>query len=86
MNVPADRICQEKQYKVAVFGHTHRNYMDKDWLFVDDRIYANTGSWCINEAHCVEIDYKPGSSPSVMVRLLKVGGDGSYKTKSMESV
>jgi UDP-2,3-diacylglucosamine pyrophosphatase LpxH len=86
MDVPADRLCHEKQYKVAVFGHTHKNYMDKDWVFVDDRIYANTGCWCMNEAHCVEIDYKPGSSPSTTVRLLKVEDDGSYKAKKKETL
>ena len=86
MDVPADRLCHKNQYKVVVFGHTHNNYMDKDWLFVDDRIYANTGSWCIDEANCVEVDYRPGSSPSTTVRLLKVHSDGSYTTRSKESI
>jgi UDP-2,3-diacylglucosamine pyrophosphatase LpxH len=86
MDVPADRLCHENQYKVVVFGHTHNNYMDKDWLFVDDRIYANTGSWCIEEANCVEVDYRPAASPSTTVRLLKVLEDGSYTTKSKEAI
>ncbi len=86
LNVPADRLCHEKQYKVVVLGHTHKKYMDKDWLFVSDRVYANTGAWCTDVAHCVEIDYRPGSSPSTIVRLLEVLADGAYKTISKESL
>lgn len=84
MDVPADRLCHENQYKIVVFGHTHKRYMDKDWLFVDDRIYANTGAWCLDDAHCVEVDHRPGK-PS-RVKIYQVADDGSYSLFAEESV
>lgn len=42
----ADNICKNSGTNIVIFGHNHDNELDKDSWFVDDRIYANCGSWC----------------------------------------
>lgn len=76
LNGPADRICQKYDFNVVVFGHTHNALIDKDFFLVEDRIYANTGSWCKNKAYCVEIDKNPDSSNSIKVYLHKIDKQG----------
>ncbi len=46
----ADRLCKKNDTNVVVFGHSHDWELDKDSWFVDDRIYANCGTWCDSEA------------------------------------
>lgn len=41
----ADHLCRDG-VEIVVFGHSHDTKMDKDSLFVKDRIYANCGFWC----------------------------------------
>jgi UDP-2,3-diacylglucosamine pyrophosphatase LpxH len=41
----ADQLCRNG-VEIVVFGHSHDTKMDKDSLFVQDRIYANCGYWC----------------------------------------
>ncbi len=61
----ADKMCKDGT-NIVVLGHSHDTKMDKDSLFVEDRIYANCGYWCgfgqpnkINDnAHFVETDGK----------------------------
>ena len=40
-----DQLCSDG-VEIVVFGHSHDTKMDKDTLFVKDRIYANCGYWC----------------------------------------
>jgi len=42
----ADRLCKKNDTNIVVFGHSHDWDLDKDSWFVEDRIYANCGSWC----------------------------------------
>ncbi len=42
----ADRLCKKNDTNIVVFGHSHDWVLDKDSWFVDDRIYANCGTWC----------------------------------------
>ena len=42
----ADRLCKKNDTNIVVFGHSHDWELDKDKWFVDDRIYANCGTWC----------------------------------------
>jgi len=56
LNGPADCLCQKYDFNIVIFKHTHNANVDKDYFLVDDRIYANTGSWCKDKACCVEID------------------------------
>lgn len=86
LNGPADRLCQKYDFNIVVFGHTHNAMIDKDYFLVEDRIYANTGSWCKNKAYCVEIDKNPRSSRPVKVNLYRVNNDGSVKRKGAETV
>lgn len=65
LNGSADQICHRSEVNVVVFGHTHKAMIDKDFFLVDDRIYANTGSWCKEKAHWVVIDKPPGAPTTV---------------------
>jgi len=42
----ADRLCKKNDTNIVIFGHSHDWVLDKDSWFVDDRIYANCGTWC----------------------------------------
>lgn len=42
----ADRLCKKNDTNIVVFGHSHDCILDKDSWFVNDRIYANCGTWC----------------------------------------
>jgi UDP-2,3-diacylglucosamine pyrophosphatase LpxH len=42
----ADRLCKKNDTNIVVFGHSHDWELDKDSWFVEDRIYANCGTWC----------------------------------------
>ena len=86
LNGPADRLCQKYDFNVVVFGHTHNAMIDKDYFLVEDRIYANTGSWCKDKAYCVEIDKSQRASSKVRVNLYSVKEDGSLKRKATEKV
>ena len=86
LNGPADRLCQKYDFNIVVFGHTHNAMIDKDYFLVEDRIYANTGSWCKDKAYCVEIDKSPRASGKVRVNLYSVRDDGSLKRKATETV
>lgn len=46
----ADQICKRGGTNIVVLGHSHKPELDKDTWFVDDRIYANAGAWCEQEA------------------------------------
>jgi UDP-2,3-diacylglucosamine pyrophosphatase LpxH len=86
LNGPADRLCQKHDFNVVIFGHTHNAMIDKDYFLVEDRIYANTGSWCKDKAYCVEIDKSQRASSQVRVRLYRVKEDGSLKREATETV
>ena len=86
LNGPADRLCQKYDFNIVVFGHTHNAMIDKDYFLVEDRIYANTGSWCKDKAYCVEIDKNPRASGRVRVNLYSVKDDGTVKRKATETV
>jgi UDP-2,3-diacylglucosamine pyrophosphatase LpxH len=42
----ADRLCKKNDTDIVIFGHSHDWVLDKDSWFVEDRIYANCGTWC----------------------------------------
>ena len=86
LNGPADRLCQKFDFNIIVFGHTHNAMIDKDYFLVEDRIYANTGSWCKDNAYCIEIDKNPRSSQPVKVNLYRVRDDGTVKRKSTATI
>ncbi len=83
---PADRLCARDQVNVVVFGHTHNALIDKDWFLVEDRIYANTGSMCKDNAYAVEINKSREPDVPLTVSLLKIAGDGTAETQEEEEV
>jgi UDP-2,3-diacylglucosamine pyrophosphatase LpxH len=42
----ADRLCKKNDTNIVIFGHSHDWELDKDSWFVEDRVYANCGTWC----------------------------------------
>ncbi len=69
-----DRLSEEQGHKVVVFGHTHTAKIDKDSLFVKDRVYVNSGNWCGKEAHCVVVE--PGENGKTAASLLCIDSSG----------
>jgi UDP-2,3-diacylglucosamine pyrophosphatase LpxH len=69
-----DRLSQQHGHKVVVLGHTHDAKIDKDSLFVKDRIYVNSGNWCGKEAHCVVVE--AGDNGKTAASLLAIDADG----------
>lgn len=86
LNGPADRLCQKYDFHIVVFGHTHNAMIDKDFFLVEDRIYANSGSWCKDKAYCIEIDKSQKSGQPTKVYLYRVNDDGSVTRKGRETV
>ncbi|WP_420628412.1 metallophosphoesterase [Candidatus Leptofilum sp.] len=72
----ADQLCRDFGFNVVLFGHTHHKKIDKDFLFVEDRIYANTGTWCDKNASCVIVEKYPLKS-GISVKLVDVDLNGS---------
>lgn len=52
----ADRLCKKSDTNIVIFGHSHDWKLDKDKWFVDDRIYANCGTWCDDEKPCTWVE------------------------------
>ncbi len=69
-----DRLSEQHGHKVVVFGHTHAAKIDKDSLFVRDRVYVNSGNWCGKEAHCVVVE--PGDNGKTSASLLAIDAAG----------
>jgi UDP-2,3-diacylglucosamine pyrophosphatase LpxH len=69
-----DRLSEKHGHKVVVLGHTHDAKIDKDSLFVQDRVYVNSGSWCGKEAHCVVVE--PGGNGKTKASLLAIDAGG----------
>lgn len=69
-----DQLSEQYGHKVVVFGHTHVGKIDKDSLFVKDRVYVNSGCWCGKEAYCVVVE--PGDGGKTAVSLLAIDAAG----------
>lgn len=79
-----DRLSEKKGYKVVIFGHTHKARIDKDSFLVADRIYANTGCWSQENAHCVIADRdKKGRSVIQLCRVENSGRTVQVGTKKV---
>jgi UDP-2,3-diacylglucosamine pyrophosphatase LpxH len=52
----ADGLCKQNDTNIVVFGHSHDCKLDKDVWFVEDRIYANCGTWCDEEKPCTWVE------------------------------
>jgi UDP-2,3-diacylglucosamine pyrophosphatase LpxH len=69
-----DRLSAKKGYKIVIFGHTHKTKIDKDSVFVADRIYANTGCWSQKKDHCVIVDVNADEKATVNPCKVKNSG------------
>lgn len=78
----ADRLCSKNDVNVVIFGHSHKAVIDKDFFLVKDRIYANSGSWCKNNAYCVMVE----KNKTTKVILLKVDPQGKIIKRTTKSI
>ena len=79
-----DRLSEMHGHKVVVFGHTHTAKIDKDSLFVKDRVYVNSGNWCGKEAHCVVIE--PGDRGKTAASLLAIDATGEIVAEESRKI
>lgn len=52
----ADHLCKQSDTNIVVFGHSHDCKLDKDSWFVENRIYANCGTWCDEKKPCTWVE------------------------------
>ncbi|HMK50744.1 MAG TPA: metallophosphoesterase [Thermodesulfovibrionales bacterium] len=52
----ADMLCKKGDTNIVIFGHSHESDLDKDTWFVEDRVYANCGSWCDAKEDCTFVE------------------------------
>ena len=52
----ADHLCKQGDTNIVIFGHSHDWKLDKDVWFVEDRIYANCGTWCDEKKKCTWVE------------------------------
>ncbi len=52
----ADMLCKKGDTNIVIFGHSHQSDLDKDTWFVEDRVYANCGSWCDAREACTFVE------------------------------
>lgn len=84
----ADRLCKKNDTNVVVFGHSHDWELDKDSWFVEDRIYANCGTWCDSPEKprtYVEVETLRDQNQR-WVRVREWGGDKPGETLKEECV
>jgi len=85
LQTTADQLCKKHGRNVVLFGHTHDAGIRKDKVGHEHRIYANTGVWCREKAHCVIIR-KPPIKSGVSVVLAEVGADGKIGVGTTEKL
>ncbi len=78
----ADRMCHKEDFKVVIFGHSHKALIDKDFFLVKDRIYANSGCWIKKNAYCVAVE----KTSKLKVTLLKIDADGKIIKRTPKTV
>ncbi len=81
----ADEQCKTWGFNLVLYGHTHNAKIDKDSIFVEDRIYANTGTWCRDDAHCVIVEKFP-IKDGVRVTLAEVDASGKIIRRRVKSL
>lgn len=52
----ADALCKKRDTNIVIFGHSHDWKLDKDSWFVNDRMYANCGTWCDEKKPCTYVE------------------------------
>ena len=69
-----------------IFGHCHQWELDKDSWFVDDRIYANCGTWCDEKKPCTFVESQKDKNERIhIVRVMK-WKDGKVKELDKQEV
>ncbi|MCP4653822.1 MAG: hypothetical protein GY856_00235 [bacterium] len=83
LRTTADQLCKRYGRNLVLFGHTHDAGISKDKVGHEHRIYANSGTWCLEKAHCVIVRKAPIKS-GVSVVLAGVGDDGKIGPRTTE--
>ena len=83
----ADRLCKKNDTNIVVFGHSHDCILDKDSWFVNDRIYANCGTWCDSPKPWTYVEIETlRDKKERYVRLYKWMGNNQSELMGEESV
>ncbi len=85
LRTTADQLCKRYGRNLVLFGHTHDAGVSKEKVGHEHRIYANTGTWCREKAHCVIVRKSPLKS-GVRVDLARVGDDGKIGLVTKETL
>lgn len=67
----ADTLTKKGDTNVVIFGHSHESELDKDSWFVEDRIYANCGSWCDEKEPCAFVETQKDNAQRIHYVRLK---------------
>lgn len=70
----AETLAEREGHPLVVFGHTHAAEVERDWFLQPDRLYANAGCWCKEQAHSVEVIQKAGRL-EVLLNLVDAEGN-----------
>lgn len=82
----ADYLTKKGDTNIVIFGHSHDAKIDKDSWFVENRIYANCGSWCEDDKPKTYVEtQKDNGKHRHYVRLMEYKNGKGVEIKS-ESV
>jgi hypothetical protein len=82
----ADHLCKKSDTNIVVFGHSHDWKLDKDKWFVEDRIYANCGTWCDGEKPCTWVESQKDRRKNRHIIRVMDWNDGEPKPRKRDDV
>jgi len=82
----ADRLCKKNGINLIIFGHSHDWKLDKDSLFVEDRIYANCGTWCDESKPCTYVETQKDTANNRHIIRIMDWNNGKPKSLKEEAV
>lgn len=82
----ADNLCKKSDTTVVILGHSHDWELDKDKWFVDDRIYANCGTWCDDEKPSTYVETEKDKDNKMHIVRVMEWKDNKIKCLKEEKV
>jgi len=82
----ADTISKKGDTNIIIFGHSHDSEIDKDSWFVENRIYANCGSWCDKNKPYTFVETQKNNQNRIHYVRLMAWEDGAIKQLGEEHV
>jgi UDP-2,3-diacylglucosamine pyrophosphatase LpxH len=82
----ADHLSKKGDTKIIIFGHSHDSELDKDSWFVEDRIYANCGTWCDEKKGCTFVETERNEAHRKYTIRLKQWANKAVSTIGEEEI